>query len=151
MGELGTGCGVGTSWLASGMRPGVRLVTFEREPARADAVRTLFADEPRVTVVAGDSMDAERHGPFDLLFADGGLAKDRDAELILGIVKVGGIVVLDDLTAVADWDDERRRTGDPVRAFWLTDPRVAAAEVGVGLDKFGNGTRAAAIVATRVA
>jgi hypothetical protein len=33
IGETGTGCGVGLAWLASGARPGTRLVSVERDPA----------------------------------------------------------------------------------------------------------------------
>ncbi len=35
IGETGTGCGVGLAWLASGARPGTRLVSVERDAARA--------------------------------------------------------------------------------------------------------------------
>jgi predicted O-methyltransferase YrrM len=35
IGETGTGCGVGLAWLASGARPGARLVSVERDAGRA--------------------------------------------------------------------------------------------------------------------
>lgn len=54
LGEMGTGAGVGTAWLASGMAPGARLVTIERDARLAAAVRELFADDERITVIAGD-------------------------------------------------------------------------------------------------
>jgi predicted O-methyltransferase YrrM len=46
IGETGTGGGVGLAWLASGAVPGARLVSVERDPERAAAARTLFADRP---------------------------------------------------------------------------------------------------------
>src|SRR5256885_13837805 len=35
IGETGTGCGVGLAWLASGARPGTRLVSVEIDTERA--------------------------------------------------------------------------------------------------------------------
>ena len=38
IGETGTGCGVGLAWLASGARPGTRLVSVEIDTERAGLV-----------------------------------------------------------------------------------------------------------------
>jgi predicted O-methyltransferase YrrM len=54
VGESGTGCGVGTSWLRGSLRPGGRIVTVERDPARAAAAARLFRDDDAVTVLAGE-------------------------------------------------------------------------------------------------
>ena len=40
IGETGTGCGVGLAWLASGARPGTRLVSVEIDTERAGLVAT---------------------------------------------------------------------------------------------------------------
>jgi hypothetical protein len=44
IGETGTGCGVGPAWLASGARPGTRLVSVEIDTERAGLVASLFTD-----------------------------------------------------------------------------------------------------------
>ncbi|WP_282205050.1 O-methyltransferase [Kitasatospora fiedleri] len=72
IGETGTGCGVGLGWLLAGRRPGVRVVSVEREAERVAAVRELFADVPDLEVLHGDWTRIHRHGPFDLLVLDGG-------------------------------------------------------------------------------
>ena len=54
IGETGTGCGVGLAWLASGARPGARLVSVELDATRAERAAQLFSGVPQVTVIQGD-------------------------------------------------------------------------------------------------
>ena len=142
IGEVGTGYGVGTAWLASALAPDARLVTVEQEAARVDAVRELFAARDDVQVLHGDWHLLLPHGPFDLLFADT-KAKRDEAEIVLGALSLGGMVVLDDMTPGEHWPHEWRGQPDPVREFWLNEPRLAATEV-------LTGSTMAAIVATRI-
>ena len=72
IGETGTGCGVGLAWLASGARPGTRLVSAEIDTERAGLAASLFADLPHVAVRPGDWREIYRAAPFDLLVLDGG-------------------------------------------------------------------------------
>ena len=62
--ESGTGCGVGTAWLHSGLRPGVELVTVERDTRLAAEVAALFAGEPAVTVLPEDWRALFRYAPM---------------------------------------------------------------------------------------
>ena len=64
-----------------------------------------------------------RLGPFELVFADGGLRSPSDWERIPPLVERGGLIVKDDLTP------GRAVDGDPVREFLLRDPRLAAVEI----------------------
>ncbi len=60
------------------------------------------------------------HGPFDILFLDGGLAKSEWRE-IAGLSAARGLIIFDDLTPPHAWTDELRRhlaDGDPVRDAW---------------------------------
>ena len=125
--EIGTGTGVGTAWLASALRPGVPLYTAELDPDRADAAKALFAADADVHVLAGDWRDVlPEHAPFDLLFVDGGRAKD-DPDAVLGLAAPGATVVMDDFSA--DWEGP-----DPRRDRWLGHPRVTTVELGTGGD-----------------
>lgn len=77
IGEVGTGAGVGSAWLASGLANGAKLVTVELDPGLARAASELFTGRRDVEVVAGDWREVmPRRAPFDLLFLDGG---GRDA------------------------------------------------------------------------
>jgi predicted O-methyltransferase YrrM len=53
-GEVGSGCGVGTAWIASALGPEAALVTVEAEEERAAAVSRLFEGDSQVRVLPGD-------------------------------------------------------------------------------------------------
>lgn len=142
IGEVGAGCGVGTAWLAGALAPGVALVTVERDPARAATVAALFADHPAVRVLHADWHALLAHGPFALLFADAP-AKHEEPEALFGALALGGTIVLDDLTPQEQWPVAWQGRRDPVRDFWLNDPRLIATEV-------RTTDTTAAIIATRV-
>src|SRR4051812_45175868 len=72
IGETGTGCGVGLAWMATAAAPGARLISVEQDGDRAAIAEELFADDARVTTLAGGWQALEEHVPFDLLFLDGG-------------------------------------------------------------------------------
>jgi predicted O-methyltransferase YrrM len=125
--EIGTGCGVGSAWIASALGPEASLVTVETDEGRAGAVGRLFADLPNVRVLHGDWHDLlPPAGPFDMLFFDGGHWKRGDvaaeSEQALALVVAGGTVLVDDLTP-------GRQGPDAVRDFWLGDARLAATEI----------------------
>ncbi len=123
--EIGTGAGIGTAWLASALPPGVPLVTAERDERLADAAASLFVDDPDVDVLHGDWRHVlPAHAPFDLVFVDGGGAKD-DVDAVLALAAPGATIVLDDFSS----DRERP---DPRREAWLAHPRLTTVEVGTG-------------------
>jgi predicted O-methyltransferase YrrM len=125
--EIGTGTGVGTAWLASALPPGVPLFSAEIDPRLAQAAAELFADDPDVHVLTGDwRLALLPHAPFDLLFADGGGAKD-DPDAVLGLAAPGATIVMDDFS-------ETREGRDPRREPWFEHPRVVSVEVGTGGD-----------------
>ena len=132
--EIGSGCGVGSAWVVDAMGPEAEFVTVEADEERAGAVSRLFADQRQVRVLHGDWHDLlPLEGPFDLLFFDGGNWKrgdvEAESEAALELVAPGGLVVIDDLTPDSLWPEEWRCRPDPVREFWLADPRLRAVEV----------------------
>lgn len=124
--EIGTGCGVGAAWIISGLPSGTPFVTVELDRQRAESARELFARCPNVRVLAGDWHDILAHGPFRFLFCDTAAAKRDEPERVLTATLPGGLVVLDDLTPEELWPPEWHGRPDPVREFWLNDPRVEA-------------------------
>jgi predicted O-methyltransferase YrrM len=144
IGETGTGCGVGLAWLASGARPGTRLVSVEIDAERAGLVASLFADLPHLAVLPGDWREIYRTSPFDLLVLDGGAHGKNggipgDPEELL---KPGGTLVIDDLTPASTWPPRFGGQVDQARVHWLTHPALDAAELRLAPDL-------AALVATR--
>lgn len=132
IGEIGSGLGVVTAWLTSGLRPPVRLVTVESVPVRAAAVRKLFAGEASVEVLCADWRAILDHGPFALLFIDARPAKAVSPGVFLPAVVPGGTMVLDDLTPIDRWPPAWRGRPDPLRDAWHHHPGVDAEEHQVG-------------------
>ncbi len=100
--ELGTGAGIGAAWIASAMPPDCTLLTAEIDPLRAEAATRLLAADPRVRVLTGDAARLVlAEGPFDLIFADCGVRQPAAFAELVGCLRPGGRIVMDDLTPVA--------------------------------------------------
>lgn len=141
LGELGTGCGVGSAWLESGITGAARVVTAEVDPALAEKVQGLFLDAPRIEVTSGDWSTLERYAPFSLLFVDVRDVK-RSADMVADLMETGGIVVLDDFTPCHTWPPVYAGRVDAIREQWLSDPRFTSVELMITED-------ASVVIATR--
>jgi predicted O-methyltransferase YrrM len=139
IGETGTGCGVGLAWLAAGAGPGVRLVSVERDPARAALAAGLFADDARVSVLCGDWREIAAHGPFDLLVLDGGGAGKVPGDEPAAperLLAPGGAIVIDDFTPAEPgvWPPTHAGEPDRARLHWLSHPALRAVELRLAPD-----------------
>jgi predicted O-methyltransferase YrrM len=126
--ESGTGSGVGTAWLHSGLGAGARLVTVERDEELARRAAAVFADDERVSVLTGDWRLLEQHAPFDVFFCDGGGKRD-DPQGVVDQLAPGGLLILDDFTPSLHWPPRFEGEVDELRHFYLTHPDLDAAEV----------------------
>jgi predicted O-methyltransferase YrrM len=142
MAEFGTGCGVGTAWLRSGVRDDTRIISAEVDPDLAGAAAEIFADDDRVEVVAADSSTLSDRGPFSLLFLDSREPDASGPDTVVDLVEPGGMVVLDDFVPCASWPPVDGGRVDVLRERWLTDERFTTAEILVAPDT-------AALIATR--
>jgi predicted O-methyltransferase YrrM len=132
--EFGTGTGVGTAWLRSGIRDDARILTAELDPKLAGTAARIFADDDRVEVVSADWSTLRDKGPFSLLFLDAREPKDSGAETVIDLVESGGVVVLDDFTPCSSWPPVYEGRVDVLREQWLTDERFTTVEVMVAPD-----------------
>ena len=132
--EFGTGCGVGTAWLRSGIREDGHILTAELDAKLADAAAKIFADDDRVEVLAADWSTLLDKGPFSLLFLDSRDSKGAGPDAIAEIVEPGGVVVLDDFTPCSSWPPVFEGRVDVLRESWLTDERFTTAEIMVAAD-----------------
>lgn len=143
MAEFGTGCGVGTAWLRSGVRNGnTKILTAELDSKLAHAAQEIFTDDPLVEVLAADWSTLTDKGPFSLLFLDSGEPGDVRVDAIADLVEPGGIVVLDDFAPCEMWPPITAGRVDTLREEWLTDERFTTVEVMIAPD-------ASALIATR--
>ena len=132
--EFGTGCGVGTAWLRSGIRAGAQILTAERDPKLAGAAAVIFEDDQQVEVLAADWSTLRDRGPFSLLFLDSGDPESVRVDAIADLVERGGLVVLDDFTPCESWPPIFAGRVDALREQWLTDERFTTVEVMVTSD-----------------
>ena len=142
MAEFGTGTGVGTAWLRSGVRNGATIVSAELDPELAGAAAEIFADDDQVEVLAADWSTLRELGPFSLLFLDAREPKDSGADAVVDLVEPGGMVVLDDFTPCESWPPVYGGRVDSLREHWLADERFTTVEVMVAPDT-------AVLIATR--
>lgn len=116
MAEVGTGAGVGTAWMTSSLDADASLVSVELDERLADASASLFISHRNVEVVAGDWIDVlPTRGSFDLVLFDGGgvdALAVHNWNVIAGLVRPGGIMLLDDLTPEELWPENLRGTPD---------------------------------------
>lgn len=135
IGETGTGCGVGLAWMATGRRPGVRLVSVERDGQRYEHAAKLFADVPDVQIVHGDWTRIYEHGPFDLLVVDGGgNGKKTPAVDPERVLTPTGTIVIDDFTPLTEWPPIHDGVPDEARLSWLQHTGLLATEVRLAPD-----------------
>lgn len=138
IGEVGTGAGVGTAWMASALAGTASLISVELDSRLAHAASNLFASQANVEVITGDWQDVmPRRAPFDLLFFDGGSTEAVQPEnwsVIAGLLAPAGIMVLDDLTPEERWPASWRGRPDAKRELAFRSGLFTATEVRVRTD-----------------
>ena len=102
VGEAGSGYGVAAAAIAEALPVRATLVTLERDPVRARAARDLLAGDARVSVVTVTDQTLADFAPFDLVFLDAG--PKPHPEKVLGLLRPGGVAVIDDFTPSEDPD-----------------------------------------------
>ena len=109
--ELGTGTGAGAAWLLDGMDYDARLVTVEVDRDVQAVARRHLGEDPRVSFEIADA-DAWLRGyygpPFDLAFVDCQPGKFHGLGRLLGLLRVGGLYVADDLLPQPTWPTDHQ-------------------------------------------
>jgi predicted O-methyltransferase YrrM len=131
LGELGTGCGVGLAWIASGADPAAAILGVDHDPRLVAAASRVLATDPRVEILIADWRALARRGPFDLLVLDGGGHGKQGGERIDPAVwlRPGGTLVIDDLTPFGSWPPRYAGRLDSARLHWLEHPDLLTTEV----------------------
>lgn len=106
--ELGTGTGISAAWLLLGMDRESTLVSVDTDADTQRIAAKHLGEDPRLEIVCaegGDWLEAHRESRFDLVFADAWPGKFEHLELALGLLKPGGIYLIDDLLPQDSWPD----------------------------------------------
>lgn len=132
--ELGTGTGVGTAWIASGLLPRTDATVLTVENDQQTAALAARGDWPSfVELRHGDALDVlEQGGPFDLIFADAPEGKWYGLDRTIAALGRHGVLLVDDMTPLPDWTDSHRAAQDLVRRILLTAPELTSVELAHG-------------------
>ncbi len=129
LGEIGTGCGLGAAWMISAIGEAGELYTVDNDSELLESVRPAFAEFSNVHLLRGDWRALLAYGPFDLLFVDAREPKQTLPPELFEALKVGGALVVDDMTPEALKSSDQRDKPDPVRERLLNGKDLAAFEV----------------------
>ncbi len=106
--EIGTGTGVGTAWLLSGMDASSHLTSLDNDAQVQEIARRHLGGDPRVTFRVGDGAALlEQLAPHscDLIYADAWPGKFTHLDDALSRLTIGGLYVIDDLLPQPNWPD----------------------------------------------
>jgi predicted O-methyltransferase YrrM len=106
--ELGTGTGLATAWLLSGMDASATLISVDTDPAVQAVAREALGHDSRLTLVLEDGATfLQRQAPssFDLVFADAIPGKYECLDEALALVAPGGFYVIDDMLPQPNWPE----------------------------------------------
>ena len=134
--ELGTGTGIGTAWLLSGMDASARLDTVDTDPAVVDVARRHLGGDARVAFRVEDGgAFLARADPdtYDLVYADAWPGKFTHLDAALACVRQGGFYVIDDLLPQANWPDGHADEGRRADRGPRTPARLRRGAAGLGL------------------
>ena len=106
--ELGTGTGISTAWLLSGMSADATLVSVDTDEQVQGIAAECLGDDGRLSLVISDGMEflkKQTAGSYDLVFADAMPGKYEGCEDALRVVKPGGFYVIDDMLPQPNWPE----------------------------------------------
>jgi predicted O-methyltransferase YrrM len=123
--ELGTGTGIATAWLLSGMDQHSTLISIDTDLKVQSVAREILGSDPRLTLLIEDAEawlrnrtaalspageptpkpEEEPEKQFDLIFADAMPGKFIARDHALALVAPGGFYVVDDLLPQPNWPE----------------------------------------------
>jgi predicted O-methyltransferase YrrM len=119
--ELGTGTGIATAWLLSGMDETSTLISIDTDEHVQSVAREILGGDPRLTLITEDAEawlnsrvaalkpasqpGGDQEGKFDLVFADAMPGKFIARDQALALVAPGGFYVVDDLLPQPNWPE----------------------------------------------
>ena len=113
--ELGTGIGLSLSWMIDGMDDDSKLITIDNDSKLVEIAKNYFVSDKRVEIICMDGADwIEKYkgDSFDLIFADAWPGKHSHIDDVLSLLEIGGLYVIDDMSAQANWPEGHQEKVD---------------------------------------
>ena len=104
--EIGTGTGLATAWILAGMDSRSHLTTVDIDEQVLAVARKYLGSDSRISIVIDDAtgflLECEVES-FDYIFADSWPGKYDRLEETLGLLRPGGIFIIDDMLPQPNW------------------------------------------------
>lgn len=106
--ELGTGVGLGLSWILEGADQDTTVISIDNDPNLIAIAEGYYSEDDRVELICQDGIiwlsdyDGEK---FDLIFADTWPGKYESLDRALELLKDGGIYLIDDMVEQENWPE----------------------------------------------
>jgi len=132
--ELGTGAGVGTAWITSGLLPRTDVAVTTAESDRRMADLAAHGEWPSfVSLRYGDAPGLlAEGGSYDLIFADAPDGKWHGLDRTVAALGPHGMLIVDHMTPMPDWPGTQRAGQSRVRQELLTAPELISIELAYG-------------------
>lgn len=131
IGELCAGCGVGTSWIASALKPTTSFVTIEQDESNAAAVKRLVEPYLNIRVILGSWKSLLTDWKFNLLYTSSYSDRIAAQTYLFNALVPGGVIVLDGLPPAGVMSLGGPKANSQLRDYWLNEPRAYSVEVQV--------------------
>ena len=98
--EIGTGTGLGLSWIIVGMDDQSTVISIDNDESYQAVARAFFEAESRVEFVCEDGekwIQANRERKFDIIFADAWPGKYSLLDTTLAMLKKRRLYLIDDM------------------------------------------------------
>lgn len=126
--EIGTGYGVGSSWILSSIAPTVEFISVDHSKEKIEEVtKTIIHNQ--VEFLYGDWKEVISKAPFQFIFADVAATKTFEGELLFDTLDTRGMLLMDDFTPEEYWPKEWKGKPVAVREFWLNHKELIATEI----------------------
>lgn len=134
--ELGTGLGVGLSWITAGLgsRIDVSVTSVEADP-RVAALARQRRWPAYVTIQDGDGLNhlrAAKAASYSLIFADAPAGKWEGLDITISRLAPGGMLIVDDMTPRPEWSSDHVRMTREVREDLLLAKSLLSVELTCG-------------------
>jgi predicted O-methyltransferase YrrM len=132
--ELGTGAGVGTAWITSGLLPRTDVTVTTIENDSQTAALAARGDWPSFVSLRHDEALGvlAEGGTYDLIFADAPDGKWHGLDQTIAALAPNGMLVVDDMTPMPDWPSSQQAGQYQVRQALLTAPQLITVELAHG-------------------
>lgn len=118
--ELGTGTGLSLSWIVEAMDESSTVITVDNDETYLSIARNFFGLDQRVSIICEDGtqwIKTNQGKKFDLIFADAWPGKYSELDENLQLLKIGGLLILDDMIHQPNWPNRHEDNVDKLVTY----------------------------------